>query len=180
MEVGSPRLFFALALPPDLQKRLGSWQQAQAPARWPRPEGLHVTLAFLGERPAAALSSLEGLGASVAARHGAFTLRTAGLGGFPNATRARVLWLGLAPSPALEALSALAGDLRGALTAAGEAFDPKPFRAHLTLARFRPPQALAGFTAPPPAAFQARAITLFESRPAGTYIPLRAWSLREV
>lgn len=177
MEVGPRRLFFALPLPPELREALDRWRRDQPPAPWVRPEGLHLTLAFLGQRPAGDLPPLAALGTAVAGRHGAFPLRTAGLGGFPQEDRARILWLGLAPSPALEAL---AGDLRAALTAAGEAFDPKPFRPHLTLARFPRPRPLAGFAAPPEAPFPADRLVLFEGRPQGAYEPVRTWPLRTV
>ncbi|HJV38523.1 MAG TPA: 2'-5' RNA ligase family protein [Geothrix sp.] len=206
----SLRLFFALPLPPALQTSLGRWQAAHPGIdRWSRPEGLHLTLAFLGERPAEGLPGLEALGAEIANRHRAFPLATAGLGAFPAdvmpglssgitwgskggsraslgeravppfmaGPRARVLWLALAPNPALEALAA---DLRGALAAAGEAFDTKPFQAHLTLARLRRPRPLGVFDAPPPASFTADRLVLFESGPQGSYTPLRAWNLRTV
>ncbi|HEX9082685.1 MAG TPA: RNA 2',3'-cyclic phosphodiesterase [Holophagaceae bacterium] len=169
------RLFFALAPPAPLREALGRWQRDQPGLEGAsRPDGLHVTLAFLGPRPASGLPALEALGARVAARHRAFPLATGGLGGFPEGARARVLWLGLAPSPALEALAA---DLREALAAAGEPFDPKPFRAHLTLARLRRARSLADFPAPRPATFEAEALRLYESRPGGQYLPVRVWNL---
>ena len=171
------RLFFALPLPPELQEALGRWRPAQSPVRWLRPEGLHVTLAFLGDRPVEALPALERIASPVVARHGAFTLKTAGLGGFPGSERARILWLGLEPSPALESL---AGDLRQALAAAGEVFDGKAFRAHITLARLRQPRPLAGMTAPPLAAFAADRLVLFESGAQGSYTALGTWHLRPV
>ena len=190
MEVGRRRLFFALPLPPPLREALGRWQgrwpevagevareNAGEGARWCRPEGLHLTLAFLGDCPEEALPRLGAVGEAVAGRREAFALRTAGLGGFPSLAAGRVLWLGLEPSPALEALAA---DLRTTLSAAREPFDTKPFRAHLTLARFRRTRSLAEFTAPPPAAFAADHLALFESRPQGCYTPLQVWSLRTV
>jgi len=172
------RLFFALPLPSDLGAALGRWQRSHAGIEgWSRSEGLHLTLAFLGDRAPAELAPLEAAGASVAMRHRPFPLRTAGLGGFPEGNRARVLWLGVAPDAALEALAA---DLRGTLAAAGEAFDAKPFRAHLTLARFRRARPVAAFADPPPAAFAADRLVLFESAPQGCYTPLRTWHFRGV
>jgi 2'-5' RNA ligase len=50
------RLFAALPLPADTVERLAAWQRREldAPgARLVPPENLHVTLAFLGQRPAA-------------------------------------------------------------------------------------------------------------------------------
>jgi 2'-5' RNA ligase len=177
VEGGGLRLFFALPLPAPLREALGHWQQTGPPVRWSRTEGLHVTLAFLGDRPAEALPALDALASAVAARHAPFALHTEGLGGFPGSRRARILWLGLAPAPALESL---ARDLRGALATAGEPFDSKPFRAHVTLARLRRPQPLRVFDAPPPATFTADRLVLFESGPQGSYTPLRAWNLRTV
>lgn len=172
---GALRLFFALPLPPDLRETLGRWQQAQPwTGGWSRPEGLHLTLAFLGERTPEALAGLEAVGAAVAAGHRAFDLRTTAPGGFPERKRARVLWLGVAPCLGLEGLAA---DLRERLAAAGETCDPKPFRPHLTLARFRRPWPVDAFVPPPSTGFAAGALTLVESRPQGSYRPVRAWDL---
>ena len=48
------RLFCALQLPDDAVRELVSWREASLPSagRPVRPEDLHVTLAFLGSRPA--------------------------------------------------------------------------------------------------------------------------------
>ena len=172
---GALRLFFALPLPADLCGALGRWQRAQPViGGWSRPEGLHLTLAFLGARAPEGLAQLEAIGEAVAAGHRAFELRTAALGAFPDPGRARVLWLGLAPSPDLERLSA---DLREALATAGKAFDPKPFRPHLTLARFRRTSPVDMLLPPAPAGFTAAALVLFESQPQGCYRPVRTWNL---
>lgn len=172
------RLFFALPLPPDLGNALGRWQCTQPPfAGWSRADGLHLTLAFLGNRPPGDLATLGDLGASVAARHPSFELETIGLGGFPERDRARVLWLGLAPSRVLEALAV---DLRSALTVVGEAFDAKAFRPHITLARFRRPQSVGAFSDPPPMVFTTDRLVLFESAPQGCYTALRTWHFRGV
>lgn len=178
MEGGVLRLFFALPLPADLRESLDCWQRGQAEVEgWTRPEGLHLTLAFLGERSAEAVSTLLTIAGPIADRHRSFRLCTAGLGGFPTAGTARVLWLGLESSPALEALAA---DLRGTLAAAGEAFDAKPFRPHLTLARWRRARTVAGFAPPPPIPFTVGRLVLFESRPRGCYTPVGDWNLRRV
>ncbi|MFN7958683.1 MAG: RNA 2',3'-cyclic phosphodiesterase [Holophagaceae bacterium] len=178
MEARGLRLFFALPLPPVARVVLEDWRRELPPlGGWSASEGLHLTLAFLGQRPAEALPGLEALGATVAARHAAFDLDTTALGAFSGGAHTRLLWLGLAPAPALEAL---AGDLCGALAAAGEAFDPKPFRAHITLARFRQAQRLDAFRNPPPQRFPADRLVLFESRSQGRYTPLRDWNLRRV
>lgn len=178
MEARPLRLFLGLPLPPEPGEALGRWQRGHPGSEgWSLPEGLHLTLAFLGERAAEALPILEACATEVAGRHKAFGLCTTELGGFPTVRAARVLWLGLEPTPALESLAA---DLRGALAANGEVFAPKPFRPHLTLARFRRARPVTGFAAPAPMGFTADRLVLFESRPQGRYTPLRTWPLRGV
>jgi len=159
------RLFFAIPLPAKVQEALASVQQqvktAVGGGSWPDPQGLHLTLAFLGEQEVARVPALVELALRVVAGHSVFWLRTSHLGGFPSARAARVLWLGLDEEPRL---LALAQDLRGGLRAEGVAFDVKPFKAHLTLARFKAPQVVGMFEEPPaPLAFEAREVVLFQS-----------------
>lgn len=178
MEVAPLRLFFGLPLPREAQEALDRWRPGQGFVEgWCRPAGLHLTLAFLGACPAESLPLLAEAAAGVAGRHAAFQLRTATLMGFPGGPTTRLLCLGLQPCAGL---GALATDLRQALEARGQAYDVKPFRPHLTLARFRRARSVAAFTTPPPASFTAAHLVLFESRPPGQYTPLRTWALREV
>ena len=162
------RLFFGLAVPAEVRAMAGLLQdetrRAMATARFPALEDLHITLAFLGRTDPALIPALVALAAEAAGTGRAFTLRTAGPGGFPHPGRSRILWLGFQPEPALDAL---AGRLREALRAGRVAFDEKPFRPHLTLARFREPADLGRIPFPPmePLAFAVREITLFRSVP---------------
>ncbi|RMF42106.1 MAG: RNA 2',3'-cyclic phosphodiesterase [Deltaproteobacteria bacterium] len=128
-----PRLFVAVPLPVELKGRLAQVQQqlkTAGPAlRLPRPESLHVTLAFLGDRPAESLEQLRAAVLSVGRSHGAFSCDCTGLGAFPTGRRARVLWAGF-DNPLLW------NDLhRGLVTALGE--DVGRFHPHVTLARVR-------------------------------------------
>nr|WP_320131850.1 RNA 2',3'-cyclic phosphodiesterase [uncultured Holophaga sp.] len=159
------RLFFALPLPDalaDHQRDLRARAESRGiQARWPHPEGLHLTLAFLGEGPQEALPRLEALGHAVASCHAAFALRTGGLAGFPTASSSRILYLGIERNPSLEAL---AGALRRALLTQGTPFDAKPFRPHITLARPAPPVDATRFgPAPAPLAIQVKAFHLYAS-----------------
>jgi RNA 2',3'-cyclic 3'-phosphodiesterase len=178
MEADSLRLFFGLPLPAELREDL-AWWRGKYPGLegWCRTEGLHLTLAFLGQRPAGVLPVLEGIATAVAGRHGGFALTTGGLGSFSRSGTTRLLWLGLASSPAL---TVLAEDLRRNLLAAGEAIDTKPFHPHVTLARFRQARPMAGFTDPSVQGFTANCLTLFESHPQGCYTGLRSWHLQRV
>ena len=65
-----------------------------------------------------------------------FRAHFAGLGSFPNAGPVRVAWAGLEPAVRFARLAELVQDV---LRVAGVAFDDKPFRSHVTLARCDPP-----------------------------------------
>ena len=178
MEAHPLRLFFGLPLPLGLRENLDQWRRNYPGIEgWSRNEGLHLTLAFLGQRPTGSLPGLAGIAAAIAHRHQDFALTTGGLGSFSRSGTTRLLWLGLGPSPALVAL---AEDLRRTLLAAGEAIDIKPFHPHVTLARFPQAQPLAGFTNPCDQSFRAECLTLFESHPQGCYTGLRSWHLPRV
>jgi 2'-5' RNA ligase len=178
MPMPEATLFFALSVPDPVRALVGRLQdearRAFGPARYPELEGLHITLAFLGRTDPARASALLALAARAAGP--GFALRTAGTGGFPRPGRARILWLGFAPEPAL---GSLAERLREALKAGGVAFDDKPFAPHLTLARFREPVDLrrAACMAQAPVAFEVRELGLFQSVPGprgNSYRPLGA------
>jgi 2'-5' RNA ligase len=178
MEARRLRLFFGLPLPLDLRENLGQWRRDYLGIEgWSKSEGLHLTLAFLGQRPAESLPGLEGIATAIAHRHRAFALTTAALGSFSRSGTTRLLWLGLAPSPAL---GVLAEELRRNLLAANEVIDTKPFHPHVTLARFHQAQPMTGFTDPPVQDFTADCLTLFESRPQGCYAGVQSWPLQRV
>jgi 2'-5' RNA ligase len=135
----SVRVFVAVELPEGLRAALEGVQARLAAARLPlrlvRPEGIHLTLAFIGAIPATRVPALTRAIEQAATGLAVFTLRAEGLGMFPNARRPRVVWVGIQGDPAPRArLDALHAALVPALAAAGFTADPR-FDPHLTLAR---------------------------------------------
>ncbi|MEU7701323.1 MULTISPECIES: RNA 2',3'-cyclic phosphodiesterase [unclassified Streptomyces] len=129
------RVFVALA-PPDeakdeLERVLGPAYETHPRMRWNRVEDWHITLAFLGELPVAAVPPLRAPLADLAASRGPVELSLRGGGHFDE----RVLWSGIDGD--LDALHRLAADVRGVVTACGIPFEDRPLRPHLTLARAR-------------------------------------------
>src|SRR5579883_3505547 len=117
------RCFVAVDLAPGVRAVLARTQEAlrraapRADVRWTRPEGLHVTLKFLGEVPEARCAEVAAALSGVAAAHRAVGVLARGLGGFPGAARPRVLWAGLARGGAeLAALARHAEEEIGAWT----------------------------------------------------------------
>jgi 2'-5' RNA ligase len=105
--------------------------------RWAPSESPHITLHFFG-----AISADDATRALTAVRpviagHGAMALRLRGLGTFPAARSARVLWCGVDGDVA--ALLALASGCAGAIRTAGFAVDGRVYHPHCTLGRPRQP-----------------------------------------
>lgn len=141
------RLFLAVTLPEALQQdiaRATAQLRVAAPTvRWVRPDRLHLTIKFLGERP-----EDEALRIAAAARRATAELPPVraslqGTGAFPNFRRPRVVWLGMHPEAPL---AAIARRLDAALAPVGVEAESRPFRAHVTLGRIvgaMPPVAAA-------------------------------------
>ena len=133
------RLFVALDIPEDVRSSLAVLTAKLRPAckdaRWPRIEGLHVTLKFIGETAPEKASKIQATLASIAPRS-AIPIIFRGLGFFPNERRPRVLWAGV---EAGSELAALAAAVEAALEPLGIPREHRSFSPHLTLARFDPP-----------------------------------------
>ena len=132
------RLFVACELPDEVRRALGGIQDdlrrlGAGRLRWARPEGIHVTLKFLG---AVEESRVDQIAAALGSAIAPFELRlsaSGGLGGFPPQAGLRVVWVGLEGD--VEKLAALAGRVEAALAPLGFPPERRPFAAHLTLAR---------------------------------------------
>jgi 2'-5' RNA ligase len=134
------RAFIAIELPESIRAALrreqASFRPASPDARWTQPEGIHLTLKFLGEisdrKVREVCESLKNLG-----QFESFAVGLKGFGFFPDARRPRVFWAGV-EAPA--SLRRLAEQVEEAMGRIGFAREERPFRPHLTLARFRVPQ----------------------------------------
>ena len=96
-----------------------------------------MTLKFLGWVDEATLDAVRGVVVDAAARHEPAGLALDRLGVFPGPTRARVLWVGLDDPSGL--LASLAAALDAGFEPLGFEPERRPFRPHLTLARFKEP-----------------------------------------
>jgi 2'-5' RNA ligase len=133
------RLFVALHLPEpvsaDLVRAAAPLRAALPNVRWTRADLLHLTLVFLGERPAVQVEAIAGALDAVCKEQPPFNLRVGGNGCFPSVDRARVLWTGLAGDVA--ALIALRHAVADALAAAKLLGADERFSPHLTIGRLR-------------------------------------------
>jgi RNA 2',3'-cyclic 3'-phosphodiesterase len=135
------RTFIALELDESLHRYLGETTRRMAQElpglRWVAPEGIHLTLAFLGElndeQLAEALRATERAAREVSP----FEYRLARPGLFGSPKQPRVIWIGIdEPSGNLQLLHR---QLSLELVQHGFEVDTRPYSPHLTLARIKGP-----------------------------------------
>lgn len=128
-----------VAILPSAQLRQACADVAAAgrglPVRWVRPASVHLTLEFLGDVRVNGVPAIHQALRQAAQGLPPFSIAARGLGCFPNATRPRVLWMGL--DDAQSELLQLHRRIEPTLAALGISLDARPFRPHLTLARAR-------------------------------------------
>jgi 2'-5' RNA ligase len=135
------RLFIALELESSVRERLKAIQASLRRevdprwVRWVQPDGIHLTLKFLGEVDAARVADLEAALARQVAHHAPCRFQVAEVGAFPNPDRARVLWVGLREGG--RSLATLQEGIEEALEGVGFPRERRPFAAHLTIGRVR-------------------------------------------
>jgi 2'-5' RNA ligase len=132
------RSFVALEVPAGIQVALAdstaSLRQAlpRPLVRWVAPDNIHLTIIFLGDVPPARLEQLADALRDEANMHEPFELSVRGLGAFPHARKARIIWIGLEAPPGFAAL------VRGVQSTAaklGFALEERPLSPHLTIGR---------------------------------------------
>jgi 2'-5' RNA ligase len=130
------RLFVALDLPDEVRDAVRELIAKLRPlcksARWVRPEGMHVTLKFIGDVPAEKLDPIRAALAGVQSS-APFEIHFRGVGFFPRERGPRVVWCGIEASANL---AELAASVERALVPLGIAREERDFRPHVTLARF--------------------------------------------
>lgn len=132
------RLFVAFDLPEaarqQLRELIERLRKLCPGARWVRPEGIHVTLKFIGQVEAAKAASIRRALAPIRSEHSA-DMQFRGARFFPTERRPRVFWCGVEPSPSV---AELAAKIETAVESLGVAREPRAFVPHLTLARIDP------------------------------------------
>ncbi|MEZ4769695.1 MAG: RNA 2',3'-cyclic phosphodiesterase [Caldilineales bacterium] len=131
MSAQSLRLFIAIELSPVVRSALSATQDdlrrllPPKAVRWTNPEGIHLTLKFLGDMPAERVNAIAQAMAAAARSFAPFRFTVAGFGCFPNARRANVLWVGVPDVPKPLAGLQRATDLH--LTRLGFEKEDRPF-----------------------------------------------------
>jgi 2'-5' RNA ligase len=97
------RTFIAIEMPPQVRDAIAAAQQQLASAKvrisWVKPEGIHLTVKFLGDIADEQVGDVKAALDNIAARFSAFSFTVSGAGAFPSAAAPRVLWLGCESKP---------------------------------------------------------------------------------
>jgi 2'-5' RNA ligase len=135
------RSFIAIELPEEVREGLARLRNELKRnehkfVKWVNPDGLHLTLKFLGNIPSKRVTEIINVIEEVTQGVSAFHLEISGLGAFPSLRQARVFWVGIGGE--VDKLSKLQQNIDSALAVLGFAKEERPFVPHLTLARLRP------------------------------------------
>ena len=136
------RTFIAIDVPSGIKEQVGAIAADLRPRYrigWARPEGMHLTLSFLGDLTQEQVQTATEATQQAVADIDPFSAGIAGWGCFPNPGRPRVIWAGIGDGR--EQIILLADGIRKALADAGLSDDGKRFHPHLTVARVKDPGA---------------------------------------
>lgn len=135
------RTFIAIDIPMSQKEQIarlqGELRRLGGRISWTRPEGIHLTLQFLGDVEEEQLPLVAEAVVRAAGHSGPVEIGIAGTGAFPSLRHPRVLWVGVAePSGRLKELAhAIAEELK----ALGFPPEDRDFSPHLTLGRVKDP-----------------------------------------
>ena len=133
------RLFIGIPVESEIATRIVKiWgndpELNQNRLKWVNPENWHITLYFLGDTPRAEIALLQRLIEESFIPIQSFNTKLNGAGVFPHLRNPKVLWLGLENLQPLMTGYIRLGNL---LRQNGFAFDDKPLKPHLTVARIK-------------------------------------------
>lgn len=134
------RLFVACEVPDDVKTDIGEMieslrSRSGSAVRWIKPDGVHVTLKFLGEVPIKKLPAVKLAIQEAVVGHSPFELEFSNIGTFGGREGLRIMWVGVAGD--VLRLEALVRAVNAALAVVGFEPERRPFRPHLTLGRVR-------------------------------------------
>lgn len=139
MKANTLRLFIAVPIPEGMKESLevlqSSWKVRAHGVRWVKPEGLHITLKFLGNVPEEQLQAIKEAMKKALLGFTPFEVRVKGVGAFPSLRSPRVLWVGIEDEKGK--LKEIFKALERALEKLGFPREDRPFSPHLTLGRVK-------------------------------------------
>jgi 2'-5' RNA ligase len=135
----SIRTFIAFDTPPGIRKEMSDLQsrlrKSGADVRWESPEKFHATIKFLGDVEETQLPGVLAKIRETGGLHRSFEIVYKSVGGFPDVTNPRVVWIGCENPDGR--LLLLKNALDTALLPYGFEIEARPFHPHITLGRVK-------------------------------------------
>jgi len=133
------RTFIAIELDESLRRSLGALQnrlKRQVPpgsVRWVAPEGIHLTLKFLGDTPGDRIPEIAAALRDACGTSAPFEVSVEGRGCFPSFRRPRVVWVAVHDNS--HKLARLQQEIERLVAPLGYPTEERSFNPHLTLGR---------------------------------------------
>jgi RNA 2',3'-cyclic 3'-phosphodiesterase len=133
------RTFIAIELDETLRSAIarvqGKFKRLAPPGsvKWVAPEGIHLTLKFLGDTPAGRLGEIEAALRAACEGSPPFEFSVEGRGCFPNTRRPRVVWVAVHDKGQM--LARLQASVEKYVAPVGWPTEERRFSPHLTLGR---------------------------------------------
>ena len=134
------RSFIAIELPSKIKTELSGLVGRLSPkyqrsVKWVNPEGIHLTLKFLGSVPEEKISDIIDVLDDIASESHPFELCLDEVGAFPNLKSPRVAWVGISGN--LHDLSSIHRKIENSIVHLGFEKEKRVFSAHLTIGRVK-------------------------------------------
>ena len=133
------RLFLAIPVREEIIESVGKGidrlRETRAAVRWVKPEGVHLTVRFLGETAEDRVDTLIEVISSVCGTFHPFPLWVEGLGAYPDIRRPRVIWAGVRETSGV--LARLGAATEKVVTEVGWEKEKRGFSPHITLGRVK-------------------------------------------
>ena len=144
------RAFVAIELPEEILNEIAGIQNRlkktiHGVIRWVRPEGMHLTLKFLGNISVDDVANISRVVENSVAGVKPLSLSLRSVGVFPDMMRPRVVWLGI--NGDVVPLLRLQKVMDQGFEDYGFKREERPFRPHLTLGRIKSPKGMIGLAA---------------------------------
>jgi 2'-5' RNA ligase len=135
------RSFVAIEIPKtmriDLSEHIAHLKQdiPTRMIRWVRPEGIHLTLKFLGDVSIDSIDQISATLIGICSEQLPFNIKVSEFGCFPNFRRPRILWIGV--QDLSTRLADLHGEIESGLSKLGFEREARRFHPHLTIGRVK-------------------------------------------
>ena len=132
------RCFIAIHISEPIKKQIAdlivSLKKYDADIKWVKPDGMHITLKFLGNTQDSMIPKINDALVYAASSFDPFSITISGIGAFPDVKRPRVFWVGVHNMDSLEKLQT---GIESRMSTLGYAKEKRSFHPHITLGRVR-------------------------------------------